>query len=361
VPQPSATATVAASATPTPTSDLDDTSPNPDPSYRPLAASEPLTGFASFSVSFVSTNTGWFLGERTCGAETCGALLQTRDAGRTFTRLTPPPARVAGVRFADLHEGWAFGNGTNGRLYAFGVWRTHDGGRSWRRVLDRPVQSLEVGAGSVWAVVLDESGTGPQLWRGDSRSNTLRYVEQIPNRAATVVVGHGTAYVVAQSIAGPIATTLFAVTPSRTRQRRNPCTSDEARSLEVAVGRPQHLVAICSGEPSAGNQFKRAYASSDDGRTWQRRPDPPGLGYAGGADSVAATTTSAFMTGFRNQINKEVGAGSWRAVLDNDEGLGFTDVGFTDDTHGVALGAEPKSGAWLTADAGEHWRRLVFR
>jgi hypothetical protein len=75
-------------------------------------------------------------------------------------------------------------------------------------VLDRPVQSLEVGAGLVWAVVLDGSGTGPQLWRGDVRSNTLRYAEQIPNRAATVVVGHGTAYVVAQSIAGPIDDTL---------------------------------------------------------------------------------------------------------------------------------------------------------
>jgi hypothetical protein len=243
-----------------------------------------------------------------------------------------------------------------------GLWRTHDGGRSWRRVLDRPVPSLEVGAGSVWAVVLDKGGTGPQLWRGDVRSNTLRYAEQIPNRAATVIVGHGTAYVVAQSIAGPIATTLFSVTGAGTQQRRNPCT-DEARSLEIAVGLPKHLIAICSGEPGAGNQLKRAYASSDDGRTWRRRPDPPGGGYTGDSNggTAAATSTSAFMTGFRSHINKEAGAAPWRSVLDAAGGTGFSFVGFIDDTHGVALGSYVEAGAWLTADAGEHWRRLVFR
>jgi photosystem II stability/assembly factor-like uncharacterized protein len=361
VPQPSATATVAAAPTPTATSDLDDTSPDPELSYRPLAATESLTGFAPISVSFVSTNTGWFLGERTCGAETCGVLLQTRDAGRTFTRRTPPPAHMAGVRFADLNEGWAFGNGTNGFRNDSGLWRTHDGGHSWRRVLDRPVQSLEVGAGSVWAVVLDESGTAPRLFRGSVKSNALRFAAQIPNRSATVVVGHGTAYVVAHRGAGPIATTLLAVTPTATSRRPDPCRS--SGELQVAVARPQHLVAICSGEPSAGSQLKQAYASSDDGRSWRRRPDPPGGGYTEPLDGgrVAATSTSAFMTGFRSQISKEAGAGPWRPVLDSEGGTGFRYVGFTDDTHGVALGSSVDPGAWMTDSAGERWRRLQFR
>jgi photosystem II stability/assembly factor-like uncharacterized protein len=191
----------------------------------------------------------------------------------------------------------------------------------------------------------------------------LKPVFRAPNRAATVVVGHGTAYVVAQSLAGPIATTLWAVTPTSTRQRRNPCTSDETRGLQVAVGQAQHLVAICSGEPGAGQQLKRAYASSDDGRTWIRRPDPPAYGYTGApyGGRITATSTRVFFTGGRSPIFAETGTGPWRVALDDEIGAGFHYVGFTDDAHGVTLRLGPEPGAWLTEDAGEHWRRLQFR
>jgi photosystem II stability/assembly factor-like uncharacterized protein len=362
-PSPSTVATPSAAPTPTPTpsSGVDEASPNAAPSYRPLAAAEPLTGFAPTSVSFVSTQTGWFLGTEPCGSETCGVLLETRDAGRTFTRRTPPPALVGGVRFADLQNGWAFGDGTNGSHAESGLWRTHDGGRSWRRIGTHSVPSLEIGSRSVWAIDTGEDGTVPEVLLGATTANSLRRVFRAPNRAATVVVGHGTAYVVAQSLAGPIATTLWAVTPTGAQQRRNPCSSDGSRALQIAVERARRLVAVCSGEPGAGNQLKHAYASADDGRTWLRRPDPPEGGYMGVAGTVAATSTNAFMTGFRSQVNKESGVGSWRSVLDAPGGTGFSFVGFTDDTHGVVLGSEVEPGAWMTSDAGEHWRRLTFR
>jgi len=73
---------------------------------------------------------------------------------------------------------------------------------------------------------------------------------------------------------------------------------------------------------------------------------------------VAATSTRTFLTGGRNGINMEVGSGPWREVLDSEEGIGFRYVGFTDDSHGVAL--EEQHDAWMTSDAGEHWRRLRF-
>jgi photosystem II stability/assembly factor-like uncharacterized protein len=353
-PAPSATPTAAASPTP----EVDDSSPNPEASYRPLAATEPLTGFVPTSVSFVSTRTGWFLGTRPCGSETCGVLLQTRDGGRSFGRRTAPPVQVGQVRFADLQQGWAFGAPGFGDRPNPGLWRTHDGGRSWRRISTHSVPSLEIGSGNVWAIDTGEDGTVPDLVRGDATADALKPVFRAPNRAATVVVGHGTAYVAAQSLAGPIATTLWAVTHNGAQQRRNPCTSDEARALQVAVGQAQHLVAVCSGEGSAGGQLKRAFASADDGRSWQRLPDPPADGYTGVVGNLAATSTSAFLTGSRNGINKETGSGSWRRVLLDDDGTGFSFVGFTDDTHGVALG---RRAGWMTTDAGEHWRRLQFR
>jgi hypothetical protein len=337
---------------------VDDASPSPATSYRVLARTAPLTGFAPTSVTFVSTRTGWFLGTAACGGEQrCAVLLQTRDAGRSFTRRTPPPMRVSEVRFANLQEGWAFGNNQPSTLGDPGLWRTHDGGDTWRRVLGTPVPSLEIGRGIVWAVELDGAGTSPRLFRGSLTGNALTFASQIPNRSATVTVGHGTAYVIAEQGAGPIATSLLAASAQGVHRRTSPCTDKYAWNLQVAIRTPQHLTAICRGESSAGSQRKHAYASADDGRTWTRQPDPPWAGYTGTAGSLAGTSTSVFMTGPRNGINKKTGRGAWRQVLDSDEGLGFFFVGFTDDTHGVALS---ERAAWMTDSAGEHWRRLPF-
>jgi hypothetical protein len=342
-----------------PTKPTAEPSPSPEPSYGRLPSSSPLSGFEPTSVSFVSTRTGWFLGTATCGQQRCAALLQTRDAGRTFVRRTAPPVHVAQVRFADLDQGWAFGNKNSSTMGDPGLWRTHDGGRTWRRVLDTPVPSLEVGGGQVWAVELDGGGTAPRLFRGSLTGDGLRFAAGIPNRSATVTVGHGTAYVVAEQGAGPIPTRLVVVSRSSTRAYPNPCASKYTWNLQVAVGASKHLVAICSGEPAAGSQMKKSFASVDDGRTWTARPDPPWDGYIGPSltGGVAATSTRTFMTGSRNGINVEIGSDRWRRVLLDDDGTGFSFIGFTDDTHGVALG---EHGAWMTDSAGEHWRRLRF-
>jgi photosystem II stability/assembly factor-like uncharacterized protein len=315
-----------------------------------------LRDFVPTSVSFVSTRTGWFLGT-SCGFERCGVLLQTRDAGRTSVRRQAPPVRVAQVRFANLDDGWAFGNDNASTRGDPGLWRTHDGGRTWRRLLTRPVPSLEIGSGRVWAVVHNADGTTPELFRGSVREDRLHSLGLLPNRSATVTVGHGAAYVVAQNIAGPIATSLHVVTADRLSPRVNPCRSDAMRALQVAVGALHHLIGVCSGEGSAGGQLKSAFASVDDGRSWRRLPDPPADGYTGAPGNLAATSASAFLTGSRNGINKETGRGPWQRVLLDDEGTGFSFVGFTDDRHGVAIG---RRAGWMTEDAGEHWRRLRF-
>jgi hypothetical protein len=204
-----------------------------------------------------------------------------------------------------------------------------------------------------------EDGTAPVLYRGSAHADGLRPVMRIPNRAARLTTGHGEVYVVAQDTAGPLPTTLVVVSRVSTREYPNPCASKYAWGLQVAVGAPRHLVAICSGEPSAGEQMKKSFASADDGRTWTARPDPPWDGYTGPflSGGVAATSTRTFMTGSRNGINMEIGGGRWRRVLLDEDGTGFSFVGFIDDTHGVALG---EHGGWMTDSAGERWWRLRF-
>jgi hypothetical protein len=281
--------------------------------------------------------------------------------------MQPPPVHAANVRFADLREGWAFGNGRFDTQADPGLWRTHDGGLHWKKVLPNPVPSLEVGGGSVWAIVLDLGGTFPQVFRGSAQADTLQLVTQAGNRSAVLTLGHGAVYVIGEQGAGPIATTLLVIDPDgRMHRRPSPCRASYehglgASDLQLAVGTAHHVVAICSGEPGTGEQFKVAYGSSDDGRTWHRRADPPEYGYTGPGVTgghVAATSSSAFMTGGRSPVSKEAGAGAWHRVLDTASGAGFDVIGFTDDAHGVALGH--LDGAWVTADAGEHWRRLRF-
>jgi hypothetical protein len=343
---------------PSPTPSLDAASPDPAPGYRPLPGGASLTGFVPTSVSFVSARTGWFLGSEPCGRDVCGVLLQTRDGGRSFRRLVPPPVKVADVRFADDNEGWAFGNGRFDTQDNPGLWRTHDGGRHWKKALSNPVPALEVGGGSVWAIVLDLGGTFPQVFRGSTGSDSLRLVTQAGNRTALLTLGRGTVYVVAEQGAGPIGTTLLVIDPDGASHRYpGPC-QGSAYSLQVAASPSGRLTAICSGEPSAGSQLKASYVSTSGGRTWARQPDPPGGGYTGAFEgSITATRTSVFYSGGRSALFRRLGQGPWRAMLVDEDGTGFRFVGMTDDRHGVALG---ERAGWMTSDGGTTWRRLRF-
>jgi hypothetical protein len=135
--------------------------PSPTPSAPTPVAMPPTAGFEPSSVTFVSLEMGWALGDAPCAGGTCLALRRTVDGGRSWTTANPPPTPfslaspvnqgVSQIRFADPLDGWAFGPD---------LWSTHDGGAQWAKSSLTYVGALEAGAGRVHAASIDGPTNG---------------------------------------------------------------------------------------------------------------------------------------------------------------------------------------------------------
>src|SRR5215471_10133480 len=146
------------SARPSPSSTAghEDGSATPTPSH---ASDLVPPNFAASSVTFVSTYTGWVIGQAGtpghCGppkAYDCTSIAITNDRGKTWhgspAPVTGAPNGATGagqIRSLDGVSAWAFGP----QLYA-----THDGGHTWAHIPAHGmrVTDLETVAGIVYAV-----------------------------------------------------------------------------------------------------------------------------------------------------------------------------------------------------------------
>ena len=174
---PSPTAAAASSPTPTPTaSALTSASAAPVSSVPPIASlRQPLAsestaaaqpgGFTPVSVSAVGLNDYWVLGYTTSGLSTSTAVLQTTDAGKTFTTVGSPPAIIGAlsrgpggglsdIRFGDTKDGWAFGPT---------LFSTTDAGASWAPPvtgIPGSIVDLVAANNTAWAIVQTGSSSG---------------------------------------------------------------------------------------------------------------------------------------------------------------------------------------------------------
>jgi photosystem II stability/assembly factor-like uncharacterized protein len=95
---------------------------------------------------FLDSDTGWVSGYSgaTATDPDDDVLLATEDAGKTWTRLTPPGGSVLQLRFVDGKRGWAVSEidtGTGGYGHGYqevGVFGTVDGGNSWTQQWQGP-------------------------------------------------------------------------------------------------------------------------------------------------------------------------------------------------------------------------------
>ncbi|MDP9168387.1 MAG: hypothetical protein M3O32_20340 [Actinomycetota bacterium] len=275
--------------------------------------------------------------------------------------MAVPPAAVGQVRFANASDGWAFDPERSDGAYT-GLWATHDGGRHWRQVETRPVPSVAISGGTVWAIIGNVDGSTPTLHRSTFTEAQFHALYMVPDRSAYVVATGKSAFAVGVQAAGPVGSSLTVVDAAGAHQRTvPPCPGRDSGTsdFELAAVTEQRLVAVCSEQAGTGTQPKSAFTSPDAGRTWTRRGDPPLGGYTGFfAGSIAATSRATFISGVRSPVYRQLGNRPWRSVLnDGGSGDGFIYVGMTDDLHGVALNAQ---GAWLTLDGGDSWRKLSF-
>jgi hypothetical protein len=354
--------------------------------------------FAVSSVTFVSTATGWVIGQAgtpgQCGppnAYICTSIAATGDGGSTWHGVPAPVAGtpnggsgVSQVRSLNGKSAWAFGP----QLYA-----THDGGRRWTQIPTHGlrVTDLETVNGIAYAVWAQCASTGADfaadctsfsLYSAAAGSNSWAPVPGMtglttspaagqpaqPSSAQLVLTGTR-GYLLAPDgvvYSGPV-TAGAAWQPAQSNGtpltgcgKPGPAQADGVPGGTMLASTGTGLVELCLTQ-SPGRKFL-AY-SPDGGRTWMPAGFAPN---AGQAMSLSGTPTGQVLVATSSGIDVSstvAGAGGpyslrWRtAVKGASAPGGYSYVGMTTSQQGVAVPADTGLHAvWFTYDGGRHWQ-----
>jgi photosystem II stability/assembly factor-like uncharacterized protein len=354
----------------------------------PSAVAAPVpANFRPTSVTFIGTETGWVIGQAGtpghCATQYCTSMARTDDAGNTWTGVPAPLAGpadgatgVSQVRFLNADDGWAFGP----QLFA-----THDGGQTWTPVATNGmrVTDLETVGDRAFALFASCTGTGADFashctsytlyssadsaddWTPVSPA-TSGLANGGQDGAAALVLTGTTGFLIAPSgllYSGP-------VDGSQTWQvaGRLPCHPGTAQpdgqpagTLLGAVNASNLVLACTPPELAVGAQKTLIYTSADGGMSWRLPEISTAVPAFGGvATSVAGSPAGNLLLGSTAGIELlPAGGPQWRQASVADEPAGgFSFVGMTTGTQGVAVPANPKAGAvWFTYDGGLTWVR----
>jgi hypothetical protein len=368
----------------------DASSATPTPTSAPVPAN-----FAASSVTFVSTNTGWVIGQAGtpghCGpprAYDCTSVAITNDGGSIWhgshAPVTGAPNGGTGVgqiRSLDGTSAWAFGP----QLYA-----THDGGQTWAHIPTRGmrVTGLETVNHMVYAVWARCESTGPDFaagcttfslysspaghddWSPVPGATGMQASGGAPGSAQLVLTGT-TGYLMTpggQLVSGPVTrparwgtvTTLAGVPMSL------PCAPGAAetgghplQAMLASTGPGTGLVLLCADQASGNQQAKTLYYSADGGRSWSPEGSAPARGIA---MSLSGTPTGPVLVATGSGIDFSTnapgtsGALTWRTARGATAAGGYSFAGMTTSLQGVAVPADVTLYAvWFTYDGGAHW------
>jgi hypothetical protein len=357
--------------------------------------------FAPSSVTFVSTATGWVIGQAgTPGQCTgpkpdiCTSMAVTVNGGRTWQGMPAPVAGppdgargVSEVRSLNGVEGWAFGP----QLYA-----THNSGQHWTKIDTHGMRviDLETVNNQVFAVWAQCAGTGPDFAASctsfslyTSRANVDQWVPVSgavnltpgqPGAASSVqlvltgqfgylLAPDGTIY---QGIdwkysAGP----WLAVSNSGAGVQTcapGPAQADGLPSGGLLAATGHGLAELCLGPVSNGSQTKTLLYSPDGGISWWTAGTAPS---AGVATSLSGTPAGPVLVATTQGIDASVQAPrahsatlTWRATNGAALAGGFSYVGMTTSAQGVAIPADQSVHAvWFTYDGGTNWQPSYVR
>jgi hypothetical protein len=358
---------------------------SPSPSSVPTAQTGPVpANFQPSSVTFVSQSAAWVIGQAGtpghCADKNpyiCTSIARTNDAGQTWLGGPAPktgapsgPTGVSGIRFLDGVNGWAFGPE---------LWSTHDKGNTWNQVAigGSRVTDLETVDGQAYALFASYcTGTGADFAAGCTSytlmtaaadSDTWSAVGGPTNgltaggaaTSAVLALWGTTGYEVAPDgslYSGPIGS-------AWTKAGSVPCQPGPAQAnglpsrALLALQDSTHLAIACVGPTFGG---VTVYTSSDSGANWT--PQPAGA-WAGAGQPASATSLTDAPNGTLVLATSgglyvfPAGGSRWQqAVGSSGPPGGFSYVGMTTDTQGVALPANTGlNEIWMTFTGGQTW------
>ncbi len=379
-------------------------SPSPSPNATPTALPPVPGNFAPSSVTFVSTITGWVIGQAGIPGHCanpnpfiCTSLAATFDGGVTWHGVhapsTGPPEGARGVsqvRSLNGTDGWAFGP----QLYA-----THDGGQTWTRIATHGMrvtglETVHRRAFAVWArctgsdpdfaanctsFSLYSTPAGADRWApvpGVTSLNTrLDPSAGVFPSSAQLALTSSRGYLLAPNghlYSGPVTSSagwqLVTAngTPAAGCGQPGPAQADGVPGESMLASTGPGLVEMCLIQAPGRPQSKYLVYSADGGRTWAPAGYAPS---AGTATSLSGTPTGQVLVATTSGIDvsaNAVGARPsglrWRAVKGASVPGGFSYVGMTTSVQGVAVPADTSLHAlWFTYDGGKHWQESLVQ
>ncbi len=292
----------------------------------------------------------WVLGTVHCGQKQCLSIVHTQNGGRSFQALPTPPsstaqqATVSQLQVANARDGYAFGPQ---------LWTTHDGGRSWRQASIGFTQEVVVAGSWVYASVWDRARQ--QLLMRSPVDRDRWRVLPVPGRLSGFGLWAQGNVVILQTQ----TRTLISTDQGAHYKAARGLPTDMNCQFETAVPSPDFWALCFRAAADPGGELLR---SSDAGASWARMRyrgvrDGPIQGFAAASGEVAVI--AAYQHMYRTT---DAGAG-WSQVAGLPAAFSATNIGFSDSTHGWAIGGIGRGRRWrmrlyYTSDAGASYHRV---
>ncbi len=342
----------------------------------------PPAHFQPTSVTFVGTGTGAVVGAVLgqagtpghCATRDCTSLAGTSDYGASWygvsAPLAPGPAGDAGVsqlRFTTLKDGWAFGPA----LYetSRGGWPWYQEDTSGQRVIDVEAAgqsalaifascsgSGQDYAGACTSFALYGSAAGSRAWATVTVPAAYQHMSSgQASSAALVISGGTTGYLLtptAALLSGPVSGGSWTVVSTAPCQPGSAQASGIPAGAQLAAGPDQQLLLSCDRGSGITLYTSKGGASWHSAGTVPAKGSPASLASGAAGQVVLATTAGIY-------VSASDGA-TWKTAR-FDGGVpagGFSYVGMTDATQGVAVPANAQLGEiYVTSDGGKTWRQ----
>ena len=367
----------------------------PPPTSVPTAVTAPPVvavpaGFRPFSVTFVSPDDGWVLGQVSSKA----VLTATTDGGATWAEINTPALPNLdnlppyNVRFADRNNGWIYTTGPSNQPAE--LWSTHNGGHTWQLVpvplTGGTIGDLEAAGGQADMVVYGSCPAGAAGCQGQAEVEILTSPAQLDDWVPSPFqpsIGAGPVFNPALTTWGThgwlvdnnrtvVSGARLTPTSGWTDWTPPACSKAGGAGL-LAASSATDLVAVCAegmwGTPDPGTTpgHNWLFRSSDGGSSFTSVAPAPGsnpqsLTVAPGSGQTIVVADS--QLGLQASFD---GGRRWTTVLPGltngtatNRGGWYGFVGFTTADQGVAVEYKPSPTLYMTRDGGHTWSPVRF-